>query len=62
MKVSSITVETVADYCKLDFSSLEEMEKTELNTFLQVAIDFIKGYTGLSIEKIDEHEDLTIVV
>lgn len=62
MKVSSITVENVANYCKLDFSSLEEIEKTEINTFLQVAIDFIKSYTGLNTEEIDEHEDFTIVV
>jgi len=62
MKVSSITVENVANYCKLDFSSLEEIEKTELNTFLKVAIDFIKSYTGLSAEEIDKHEDFTIVV
>lgn len=62
MKVSDITAQTVANYCKLDFSSLEEVEKTELNTFLQVAIDFIESYTGLKVEEIDKHEDFTIVV
>lgn len=62
MKVSEITVKNLADYLKLDYSSLAEEEIIELATFLQAAQRFIADYTGLSDDEIDEHEDLLIAV
>ena len=60
MKVSEITINDVADYIRLTEKSAEE-EKF-LTNILVVAKEFIKNYTGLSNEKIDEHEDFYIVV
>ena len=62
MKVSEITVKDLANYLKLDYSSLAEEEIMELATFLQVAQQFISDYTGLSETEIDEHETFVIAV
>lgn len=60
MKVSEITVKNLADYLKLDYSSLAEEEIIELATFLQASQRFIADYTGLSDDKIDEKETFVI--
>ena len=60
--VSEITVKDLANYLKLDYSSLAEEEIMELATFLQVAQRFISDYTGLSETEIDEHETFVIAV
>lgn len=60
MKVSEITYTDIADYIRLTEISAEE-EKL-LTNLLIVAKEFIKSYTGLSVEEIDKHEDFYIVV
>ena len=60
--VSKITVKDLANYLKLDYSSLAEEEIMELATFLQVAQRFISDYTGLSETEIDKHETFVIAV
>lgn len=60
--VSETTVKNLADYLKLDYSSLAEEEILELAAFLQVAQRFIADYTGLSNDEIDEHETFVIAV
>ena len=60
--VSEITVKDLANYLKLDYSSLAEEEIMELATFLQVAQRFISDYTGLSEAEIDKHETFVIAV
>lgn len=62
MKVSSITIENVAHYLKLDYSDLDKQEKEQLTYTLENARDYIKRYTGLTDEEIDEHDDFVIVV
>ena len=62
MKVSEITVKTLANYLKLDYESLTEEDLLELAAFLQAAIRFICDYTGLSEPELDEHEAFVIVV
>ena len=47
MKVSQITNKELADYLKLDYFSLTDAEKLELDTLLSIAKSFIKSYTGL---------------
>ncbi len=62
MKISEIKIEDVAHYLKLDFSDLDEQEKEQLTYTLENAKDYIKRYTGLTDEEIDEHDDFVIVV
>ena len=62
MRVSEVTVKTLANYLKLDYESLTEEDLLELEAFLQAAIRFICDYTGLSEPELDEHEAFVIVV
>lgn len=47
MKVSELTKIEIAEYLKLDYSSLTLTEIAELETLLSVAKAFIKSYTGI---------------
>lgn len=60
-KVSDIAAEDVADFLRIN-SLLSNDERNSLNMMISAAKAFIRGYTGLSAEKLDEHEDLSIVV
>jgi len=62
MVASDITVKNLADYLKLDYSSLAEEEILELAAFLNAAETFIVDYTGLTLSQIDEHESLTVAI
>ena len=59
-KVSDITVESVADYLRLD-----EVTESEINTLtmlISVATSFIKSYTGLDDISVDKYPEFVIVV
>lgn len=60
MKVSKITVWDVAKYIKLD--DIGMAEEDELLRLIDVAKAFIRSETGLTDDKIDEHDDFYIVV
>lgn len=62
MKVSQITNKELADYLRLTHEYLDDAEKQELDTMLSAAKKFVKSYTGLNGEEIDEHEDFTIAI
>ena len=57
-KVSEITTVDIADYIRLD--EISGADTIQLSTFLTVAKDYIKNYTGL--DDLDEYADLVIVV
>lgn len=59
-KVSDITVESVADYLRLD--KVTESEINTLTTLISVAISFIKSYTGLDDISVDKYPEFVIVV
>lgn len=59
-KVSDITVESVADYLRLD--EVTESEINTLTTLISVAISFIKSYTGLDNIGVDKYPEFVIVV
>lgn len=59
-KVSDITVESVADYLRLD--EVTESEINTLNTLISVATSFIKNYTGLDNASVDKYPEFVIVV
>lgn len=67
MKVSKITVEDIANYLRL--TEVSDTEKKELQTYLDIAKNYISNYTGIPIksidynaETIDSHEDFIVVV
>lgn len=59
-KVSDITVESVADYLRLD--EVTESEINTLNMLISVATSFIKNYTGLDDASVDKYPEFVIVV
>lgn len=57
MKISELTAGIIKDYCGIsDDDSDDIIEKV----LLPAAREYIKGYTGLTAEQCDEHEDLSI--
>jgi Mn-dependent DtxR family transcriptional regulator len=66
-KVSEITIQNIANYIRL--TEIGDEEKTELQTYLNVAKSYISNYTGIPIESkeegaetLDSHSDFIIVV
>lgn len=59
-KVSDITVDSVAEYLRLD--EVTESEINTLTTLLSVAVSFIKSYTGLDDVGVDKYPEFVIVV
>lgn len=58
--VSKITIDDIANYIRI--SELSDEEETLLTNLKQIAIDFIKSYTGLKDDEIDKHSDFVYVV
>lgn len=57
MKMSELTAGIVKDYCGIsDDDSDNIIEKV----LLPAAREYIKGYTGLTAEQCDEHEDISL--
>ena len=59
-KVSDITVDSVADYLRLD-----EVTDSEINTLamlISIATAYIKSYTGLDDAGVDKYPEFVIVV
>lgn len=59
-KVSDITVESVAEYLRLD--EVSEEEKSTLATLISIATSYIKSYTGLDDISVDKYHEFVIVV
>ena len=56
MKISEITPEIVKDYCGI---SDNDSDKIIADVLIPSAKSYIIGYTGLSEEEIDKHEDIS---
>ena len=59
-KVSDITVDSVADYLRLD--EVTDNDKNTLATLISIATSFIKSYTGLDDDGVDKYPEFVIVV
>lgn len=59
-KVSDITVESVADYLRLD--EVTESEINTLTALISIATSYIKSYTGLDDASVDKYPEFVIVV
>jgi len=62
MKVRDITVKELAEYLRLEFSELTAEETSQLETLLNISINYIKNYTGLTMDEVDEKDEFVIVV
>ena len=60
MKVSEMTVNDIAEYCRIAEPS--QADNAFLSQALEAAKAYIRSYTGLDNDGIDEHEDFVIVV
>ena len=66
-RVSEITIEDIANYIRL--TEISDTEKNELQTYLNIAKNYISSYTGIPItskvegaETLDTYSDFIIVV
>jgi len=59
-KISEITNEQIAEYIRLEEPT--ENELIELQTYLEVAKSYIKGYTGIKEFEDDLHTSIAIVI
>lgn len=59
-KVSEITYEDIANYIRL--VEVTNEDQTFLNTILKVSKNFIIGYTGHTLEELDNYPDFIIVI
>lgn len=57
MKISELTPQIVKDYCGISDSDSDDIIEKAL---LPAAKAYIIGYTGLTPEQCDEHEDIAI--
>lgn len=57
MKVSEVTANYIIDYLRIDEPS--DIERTEIEYMLSSAKSRITSYTGLTLEELDAHEDIT---
>lgn len=56
MKISQVTLPTIKD----SIGVTGEYSDSLIEIYKTAAISFIAGYTGLSTEQIDTHEDITV--
>lgn len=59
-KVSDIIYADVADYCRID--KIDQSDINTLNNLIIIAKNYIAGYTGRTIEDLDDYPDISIVV
>lgn len=57
MKVSEITIDDVQEYI-----NCYDEDKKKLQIFIDASKSYIRGYTGLTDEQIDEHEEFTVAI
>lgn len=60
MKVSELTPETIISFSRIDEDATDKNLIASL--FLPAAKEYVKSHTGLKVEEMDKHEDLTIAV
>lgn len=57
MKMSELTPDIVKDYCGISDSDSDDVIR---NILIPAAKKYIIGYTGLTAEQCDEHEDISL--
>lgn len=62
MKVSEIEIEDICNQIRMEEEYLSEQDKGHLDILKKASIEYVREYTGLTKEEIDEHEDITVAV
>ncbi len=62
MKVSELTINDVADYLRIEPEDLDDEERRSLKIFLDAAIHHAETHTGLNLDDMDNHPDISIAV
>ncbi|MDO5548315.1 MAG: head-tail connector protein [Eubacteriales bacterium] len=62
MKISEITLGDICQQARIEPDMLDAAEEKLLTVMQDAAVDYVRSYTGLTEEEMDEHEDLTIAV
>lgn len=57
MKVNELTIKDVKDYCGISDNDSDDLIEKVLLPF---AKSFVKGYTGLSDDEINQYDDISI--
>ena len=60
MKISELTPKYIADYLRLD--EPDEIELKEIDAMLTSAKGYVKGFTGLTLDEMEEFEDITMAI
>lgn len=60
MKVSEINKEIMQEYLRIE--EPDEQEQSLLKSIHQAAVSYAGTYTGLSVEQMDKHPDITVAV
>lgn len=59
MKISEVKVDYIISYCN---AYQDEDTKRDMEIILAAAKSYIKSYTGLDDDAMDEYEDLTLIL
>lgn len=59
-KVSEVTFEDIAEYIRL--CEVTEEEQNLLNNLINISKAYIMGYTGHTLEELDNYQDFVIVL
>ena len=62
MKPSELSIIDVENYLHIDEPDVDDAERAMLTAMLTAAQKYVSGYTGLTAEQMDEHEDISIAV
>ena len=62
MKISEMTTADRGQHIREEPKEMEEADNREILTMKTAAVEYCKGYTGLTEEQLDQHEDITIAV
>lgn len=61
-KINDISLSTICNHIREIEENLEDDDKNLIEAQFGAAVAYCKGYTGLTEEELNEHEDITIAV
>lgn len=62
MKVSEITIDDICTQVRMEEEYMCERDIEHLKMLKKAAEEYVKEYTGLTVNEIDQHEDITAAV